>query len=277
MRTVCSQGHGSASDDFCDVCGTRICSPPSRPDSMTGRHHAAGRAMAAGDGATCSLCGATVTGQFCDTCGFRVSARRPFAPLGGPAGSSSDTRTGPAEPTAVASSSPPESLFPPLSRPEPAFSAWSRPKPTPAPPGPAMSSTTPAVAAKPETPEDADVVDLLASPAAPVSPPSPVSSPLPVSDEPPTSPSLPAVPPVRPEPSPAPPDRPDSWSSAAQAPAEAPPAPVIRPAPPAPPVRTEPPRAVVPKPDLTAPAFSLLFNPCAQAGKALPVLWGVSA
>jgi hypothetical protein len=24
-------------------------------------------------------------------------------------------------------------------------------------------------------------------------------------------------------------------------------------------------------------ALSLLFNPCAQAGKALPVLWGVSA
>ena len=173
--------------------------------------------MTVGGGATCPLCGAAVTGQFCDSCGFRASARRPYAPLGGPAGSSSDTRTGLAEPTAAASSSPPESLFPPVSRPEPAFSAWSRPKPSSTPPGPSVSSTAPsAVAAKPETPEDAGVVDLLASlfaPAAPVSPPSPVSPPLPVSDEPlapakppaaphaspepPTSPSLPAVPPVR--------------------------------------------------------------------------------
>ena len=85
MGTVCPQGHDSASSDFCDVCGTRISSSPSRPDGMTGKHHAPGRFVASG-GETCPRCGAAVIGQFCEACGFRVSARRPFAPLGASGG-----------------------------------------------------------------------------------------------------------------------------------------------------------------------------------------------
>ena len=81
MGTVCPQGHDSASSDFCDVCGTRISSSPSRPDGMTGKHHAPGRFVASG-GESCPRCGSAVVGQFCEACGFRVSARRPFAPLG---------------------------------------------------------------------------------------------------------------------------------------------------------------------------------------------------
>ena len=49
MGTVCPQGHDSASSDFCDVCGTRISSSPSRPDGMTGKHHAPGRFVASGE------------------------------------------------------------------------------------------------------------------------------------------------------------------------------------------------------------------------------------
>jgi hypothetical protein len=164
---------------------------------MTGRHHAAERAQAGSGGTTCPLCGATVTGQFCETCGFRVSARRPFAPLGGPDGSADDAQAGLAEPAAVASSGPPESLFPPVPRPEPPFSAWSRPQPSP----PARVLAEPPTAPR-------------------VVPPRPVSEPqardeppareLPARDEPPTPVQPPAKAPsaVRPEPPVAPPTTP---------------------------------------------------------------------
>ena len=63
-----------------------------------------------------------MTGQFCDTCGFRASA---------------------------ASSGPPESLFPPVSRPEQPFSAWSRPQPSPPVQVPAEPPTAPSAVLPP--------------------------------------------------------------------------------------------------------------------------------
>ena len=157
---------------------------------MTGKHHAPGRFVASA-GETCARCGAPVVGQFCDACGFRVSARRPFAPLGGghpeeasspapaqtpaaaPAAPAAPWETSPS-PSGLASSGPPESLFPPVSKPEPPFSAWSRPEQTPSPsspPRPANASDSPAawppeapgVREAAETPEDAGVVGLLES------------------------------------------------------------------------------------------------------------------
>src|SRR4249920_2386319 len=135
MGTVCPQGHDSVSSDFCTVCGTRISSSPPRPEGMTGRHHAPGRFVASVS-EPCPRCGEAVTGQFCEACGFRISARRPFSSLGHQADASS---AAPAEaremsPSGPASSGPPASLFPPVPRPEPPFSAWSRPQPAPSPP-----------------------------------------------------------------------------------------------------------------------------------------------
>src|SRR5690349_21074196 len=158
MGTVCPQGHDSASSGFCDVCGTRISSSPSRPDGMTGKHHAPGRFVASG-GESCPRCGSAVVGQFCEACGFRVSARRPFAPLGHQAEHYSAAPAGARElsPSGPAPSGPPESLFPPVSRPEPPFSAWSRPKPPPFPPSPPPSTAPVGQAVGvPEAPESTD-------------------------------------------------------------------------------------------------------------------------
>jgi FHA domain len=97
---------------------------------MDGKHHASGW-FGAGDVETCPRCKATVAGQFCEACGSRVSARRPLVSLGHPAESSA-VPAGSAElrETSLsgrAKSGPPESLFPPISESEPAFSAWSKP------------------------------------------------------------------------------------------------------------------------------------------------------
>ncbi len=136
---------------------------------MTGKHHAPGRFVASG-GESCPRCGSAVVGQFCEACGFRVSARRPFAPLGHQAEHASAAPTearemspsGPAT-SGTASSRPPESLFPPVSRPEPPFSAWSRPKPPPSPPSPPPPLTAPVgqafgVPEAPQSPDEPTVV-----------------------------------------------------------------------------------------------------------------------
>ena len=147
MGAVCPQGHDSASSDFCTVCGTRVSSSPPRPEGMTGKHHAPGRFVASAS-EPCPRCGEAVTGQFCEACGFRVSARRPFAPLGHQADASS---AAPAEaremsPSGPASFGPPASLFPPVPKPEPPFSAWSRPQPGAFPAQPAAVTAQPAAA-----------------------------------------------------------------------------------------------------------------------------------
>ena len=132
--TACPAGHDSASDNFCDVCGTRMGGDPaSSPGRTIGRHRGPGPG-AAYDGQTCPGCGAPVFGQFCDACGFSPRASRPFAPQGWPAESFSSApagRAGPPSPSGIpippteafppvgSSSGPPESLFPPVSRPEP--------------------------------------------------------------------------------------------------------------------------------------------------------------
>ena len=208
MGTVCPQGHDSASSDFCDVCGTRISSSPSRPDGMTGKHHAPGRFVVSG-GESCPRCGSAVVGQFCEACGFRVSARRPFAPLGHQAERA---------PSGMASSRPPESLFPPVSSPEPPFSAWSRPKPPSYPPSPPpLTAPVGQAVGVPEAPESPDEPTVVVpfesvftpapkklSPAAHPEPSYPAPEPAAAPPPPRSRPEPPTGPLVRVEPAPAP-------------------------------------------------------------------------
>ncbi|MET0704667.1 MAG: hypothetical protein ABWY93_33885, partial [Mycobacterium sp.] len=49
---ICPDGHSSAADDYCDVCGAPIDSP-----------------AAAAAPKVCVGCGAQVSGRFCETCG----------------------------------------------------------------------------------------------------------------------------------------------------------------------------------------------------------------
>src|SRR5437660_8237545 len=272
MGTVCPQGHDSASSDFCDVCGMRISSSLSRPDGMLGKHHAASRFVANG-GDSCPRCGMAVTGQFCEACGFRVSARRPFAPLGDQAELSSPApaKAWETAPSGSASSGPPESLFPPISKPEAPFSAWSKPQrfPSgPSPSGPSPSSQLPSsqppptapggqsarpsvqqaadVPGAPERPEEPGVAGPLESLFSPASRTSrPRSSPPPVASPPPAAPPPASPPPASPPSSPMP--APPVWSDPA-------PAPVSRPEPPTgPQVRAKPAPAPTPRREPSVP------------------------
>jgi hypothetical protein len=81
---VCPNGHDSASDDFCDVCGMRIGSSQARPMSQS---NGMGPPAA---GEACPRCGTIRIGQFCEACGFNfgtpgyASARASFSPVGSP-------------------------------------------------------------------------------------------------------------------------------------------------------------------------------------------------
>src|SRR5271156_4583547 len=100
---VCPNGHDSASDDFCDVCGMRIAaspgnSPAAAPSAVTGapapglpatglpgngafppggrpaRGPMTGPPASASE--PCPRCGAARSGQFCESCGFDFTAPR---------------------------------------------------------------------------------------------------------------------------------------------------------------------------------------------------------
>jgi FHA domain len=105
---ICPNGHDSASDDFCDICGMRIAESPS-PGSAAGTGSPGGAgnggygpagggpsgrpgsapspAMgmpgpgpgpgAAGAGDPCPRCGTPRVGQFCEACGYKFDAAQP--------------------------------------------------------------------------------------------------------------------------------------------------------------------------------------------------------
>ena len=82
---ICPNGHDSASDDFCDICGMRIAESPSpgRPGSapspamgMPGPGPGPGPS-AAGAGDPCPRCGTPRVGQFCEACGYKFGAGQP--------------------------------------------------------------------------------------------------------------------------------------------------------------------------------------------------------
>jgi FHA domain len=87
---VCPNGHDSASDDFCDVCGMRIGSPAASPPPSTSGYGVSGGpagdrpAPAPGPVSAdepCPSCGTPRTGQFCEACGYNFAAPRlPSAP-----------------------------------------------------------------------------------------------------------------------------------------------------------------------------------------------------
>ena len=84
---LCPNGHDSASDDFCDVCGMRIGgSPATSPSAAVSAAPRPDPAHSAAE--TCPRCGTPRTGQFCEACGFNFNGPRfiaagppPSAPL----------------------------------------------------------------------------------------------------------------------------------------------------------------------------------------------------
>ena len=87
---ICPNGHDSASEDFCDICGMRIAASPS-PASTAGRRSsgpspAMGTAGAgpgaAGAGEPCPRCSTPRVGQFCEACGhnFAAAGQSPWPP-----------------------------------------------------------------------------------------------------------------------------------------------------------------------------------------------------
>ena len=203
--TACPEGHDSASDDFCDVCGTRIGGNPgssrvARSGSITG---SAGRGERRRN-----LSGLRRAGIRSRSARRAVSvpgpagrsppgpAGRPFPVRSAASPVSSVTSAGGAAP-AVPSSDPPvagsrseplSSWSPPepspssWSPPEPPPSSWSRPEPPAAPGGRSgLSSPPPVQPARPEEPgppAESAVTDLLASLFSPA-PPAPPARPEP--------------------------------------------------------------------------------------------------
>jgi hypothetical protein len=56
---TCPEGHASAAEDYCDVCGAQIRNAPREPQPSG----------SVATGQACSACGTPVAGRFCETCG----------------------------------------------------------------------------------------------------------------------------------------------------------------------------------------------------------------
>src|SRR5580704_5756471 len=215
---ICPNGHDSASDDFCDVCGMRIAASPGlggtagstggtgstgsggygpAGGSPSGRH-AAGSSPAtgmpgtgpgaAGPGELCPRCGTLRVGQFCEACGYKFGAGQPpwapAPPAPPPSGPASGSQP-------LASPWPPAP--PPPSQPPP----W-----PPAPPGPSgpsgplgpSGSSGPSAAAAPPLPSAPPVPSAPSAPFAPSAPSVPSGRSMPsVPTAPPVSPTRPAA------------------------------------------------------------------------------------
>jgi hypothetical protein len=142
---VCPNGHDSASDDFCDVCGIRIATSPGDPSVAvpsstagppatgavptglaatgafpTGAMPASGPVTGlpgtpAGAAQPCPRCGAARSGQFCESCGFNFATpATPATPA---------TAANPATPAAPVTSVAPTPPVPSL--PSPTVATWS--------------------------------------------------------------------------------------------------------------------------------------------------------
>ncbi len=151
---VCPNGHDSAGDDFCDICGIRVggtaavpAVPAASSNPVAGSSHPASAPAPRPDQASaelCPRCGTPRTGQFCESCGFNFGGPR-FTPAS-----------------------------PPPPAPDPAYSA-SQPvaPPAPAPAPAAYSPSQPVAAPRPGSPPGEP------SPSAPSAPAPPSSFPYP--------------------------------------------------------------------------------------------------
>jgi hypothetical protein len=168
---VCPNGHDSASDDFCDVCGIRIAGPPGTsagpapPASPASPAPSATQAAAVGE--PCPRCGTARSGQFCEACGYNFNI---------------------AQPSWSAAPSPPGPAV---------SSASSAPSMPAVPAAPSM----PAVPAAPSMPA---VPAAPSMPAVPAAPSMPAASSASSAWSEPSAPSVPTTPPVRSAPSVAP-------------------------------------------------------------------------
>lgn len=70
---VCPQGHTSADEEFCDVCGREIGGAP----ASSGAEAPAAVAPLPPAGSTCQACGAALAGRFCEECGHDSLAAPP--------------------------------------------------------------------------------------------------------------------------------------------------------------------------------------------------------
>src|SRR5579859_7501475 len=191
---ICPNGHDSASDDFCDVCGMRIAGSPG-PGSTGGTgsmgggygaavgspsgRHAAGSSPAtgmpgAGPGAVgagepCPRCGTLRVGQFCEACGYKFGAGQPPWAPAPPAPPPSGLASG-SQPQAAPW---PPSAPPPLSQPPPWPPAQSGPagRPMPSMPSAASMPSVPLMSSAPSVPAGPSVPT-----APPVSPTRPMGS-----------------------------------------------------------------------------------------------------
>ena len=121
---VCPNGHDSASDDFCDVCGIRIGGTPKGPATGPAPAPSAAPPWPAPAAETCPRCDTPRTGQFCESCGFNFNGPR-FTPAG---------------PSLPAPPIPPISIASPIPSAPPAPSAESASSVPSVPSAPSMSS-----------------------------------------------------------------------------------------------------------------------------------------
>jgi len=85
---TCPDGHQSASEDYCDVCGMRIAGAPPAGSGVAAGGTPAGSAGAGSSpasvspGAACPQCNAPRSGVFCEACGYNFSTGAAAAPDG---------------------------------------------------------------------------------------------------------------------------------------------------------------------------------------------------
>ncbi|GII78802.1 hypothetical protein Sru01_37840 [Sphaerisporangium rufum] len=144
MMATCPQGHESADEEYCDICGALMsgaAAPAPGGSGQAGAPAGSGPAPAeAGPDGPCPDCGAPRTGRFCETCGydFVLGGGRPSPPQERPAAPAAPAAPGgttgswrPAEPWRPAAPVPPAA---PIAAETPAV-----PLPTPYPAAPPVA------------------------------------------------------------------------------------------------------------------------------------------
>ena len=147
---ICPNGHDSASDDFCDVCGMRIAGSPSPASAGgTGSMGSSGYRPAGGSpaGEPCPRCGTPKVGQFCEACGYKFGATQPPWAPAPPAPPPSGLSSG-SQPLATPWP-PPSAQPPPTSQPPPWPSAPPASSAPPVAPTPPLASAPPVAPAPP--------------------------------------------------------------------------------------------------------------------------------